>query len=53
MRRLVVVVGIFFGFVIACLGFLRAIQLENMLPMGSDDVGYINFLAFIFVDLAD
>lgn len=43
MRRLVRGVGVFLGLVIVCLAFLRAVQLENMLPMDSDDVGYINF----------
>lgn len=43
MRRLVRGVGVFLGIVIVCLGFLRAVQLENMLPLNSDDVGYINF----------
>lgn len=43
MRRLVCAVGIFLGFVIVCLAFLRAVQLENMLPLASNDVGYINF----------
>ncbi|WP_216409194.1 hypothetical protein [Arcanobacterium phocae] len=43
MRRLVRGVGVFLGVVIVCLAFLRAVQLENMLPMDSDDVGYINF----------
>ncbi len=43
MHRLVRTVGIFLGAVIVCLAFLRAIQLENLLPLDSDDVGYINF----------
>lgn len=43
MRWLVRGVGVFLGVVIVCLAFLRAVQLENMLPMDSDDVGYINF----------
>ncbi|CRH91727.1 Uncharacterized protein conserved in bacteria [Chlamydia trachomatis] len=43
MRRLVRGVGVFLGVVVVCLAFLRAVQLENMLPMASDDVGYINF----------
>lgn len=43
MHRLVRGVGVFLGLVIVCLAFLRAVQLENMLPLDSDDVGYINF----------
>ena len=43
MHRLVRGVGVFLGLVIVCLAFLRAVQLENMLPLDSDDVGYISF----------
>lgn len=43
MRRLVQIVGIFLGAVIVGISLLRAVQLENMLPLNSDDVGYINF----------
>lgn len=31
------------GIVVVGLGLLRGVQLENMLPLQSDDVGYINF----------
>ncbi|AOZ72723.1 hypothetical protein BK816_04960 [Boudabousia tangfeifanii] len=43
MKRLVQVVGVFLGIVVFALAFLRAVQLENMLPLGANDVGYINF----------
>lgn len=43
MKRLVQVVAAFLVFAVVGISFLRAVQLENMLPLNSDDVGYINF----------
>ncbi|MCI7551378.1 MAG: hypothetical protein PUK40_07840 [Actinomycetaceae bacterium] len=43
MDRTVRIVGVLLGMVIMGVVLLRAVQLENMLPLGSNDVGYINF----------
>lgn len=43
MRRILVGVACFLGLVICGLSFLQIIQRESVLPLSSDDIGFINF----------